>query len=332
MICWPVQGGYRQRDHAPQDSIALGEYWRVNWLGHRYDLLKVPSIHEGDDIVPLGRNGYGDPIFAIADGRVIYAQTVYLKNGQKSSWGKLVVIQHLLDSVHVYSRYAHLKDMYVGKEYRVRAGQQIGTMGNADGQLPVHLHFSISTTERDLFAPTDWPSNYPDAVDIIRSNYVDPLEWLKVHMAENPPDPTVYARQWFAARPANTSLFVASIPPNREPVGTIDAIEVSASTMIELINPQPPKPPAPDPHPNPPADAKPYKVLQGVRVRIAEGTDQPQLQVNGQAAWLAKDGEITGKPTKSVGGFDWLEVFAPYHGFAAIGKTDKSEIYLIPKA
>lgn len=78
----------------------------------------------------------GGPILAAADGVVI--ERLY-----RDDYGNMLLIDH---GQGVYTRYAHLSsfapEAAVGA--RVRAGQQIGLMGNtAAYAIPVHLHYEV---------------------------------------------------------------------------------------------------------------------------------------------------------------------------------------------
>ncbi len=99
--------------------------------------------HLGDDWNGLGGgdSDLGDPVFAVAHGRVTSAEH------RGPGWGNTVRIAHryrdgLKDEV-VESFYAHLDTMEVRPGEIVFRGQRIGTIGNADGAYFAHLHFEI---------------------------------------------------------------------------------------------------------------------------------------------------------------------------------------------
>jgi murein DD-endopeptidase MepM/ murein hydrolase activator NlpD len=78
----------------------------------------------------------GGPIFAAGDGVVI-------ERKYRDDYGNMLLIDH---GGGVYTRYAHLSsfsdDVLVGMQ--VRAGQQIGLMGNtAAYAIPIHLHYEV---------------------------------------------------------------------------------------------------------------------------------------------------------------------------------------------
>jgi murein DD-endopeptidase MepM/ murein hydrolase activator NlpD len=88
--------------------------------------------HEGVDF----HSPDGGPIMAAADGVVI-------EKKYRDDFGNMLLIDH---GKGVYTRYAHLSsfaaDLNVGS--LVKAGQQIGLMGNTAGyRIPVHLHYEV---------------------------------------------------------------------------------------------------------------------------------------------------------------------------------------------
>ena len=87
------------------------------------------SVHKGIDIA--GRRG--DPIYAVANGTVVYAGAGIV------GMGELLIVKH--NEVYL-SAYAHNDRLLVGEGERVRAGQKIATKGNS-GTDEVKLHFEI---------------------------------------------------------------------------------------------------------------------------------------------------------------------------------------------
>ncbi|WP_186373136.1 murein hydrolase activator NlpD [Yersinia ruckeri] len=75
----------------------------------------------------------GQPIFATANGRVVYAGNAL------RGYGNLIIIKHNDDYL---SAYAHNDTMLVREQQEVKAGQKIATMGST-GTSSVRLHFEI---------------------------------------------------------------------------------------------------------------------------------------------------------------------------------------------
>jgi lipoprotein NlpD len=75
----------------------------------------------------------GDPVFAAADGRVVYA------GSGLRGYGNLVIIKHTGDYL---TAYAHNQTLLVKEDQSVRRGQKIAEMGSTDADR-VNLHFEI---------------------------------------------------------------------------------------------------------------------------------------------------------------------------------------------
>jgi len=75
----------------------------------------------------------GDPVFAAADGRVVYA------GAGLRGYGNLVIVKH---NATYLTAYAHNQALLVKEEQAVRRGQKIAEMGASDADR-VQLHFEI---------------------------------------------------------------------------------------------------------------------------------------------------------------------------------------------
>lgn len=117
-----------------------------------------------------GNSDLGDPVFAIADGIVFYAEDA------GPGWGNVVQVVHHAgtDSVPVFveSLYAHLDTIWVKEGSRIRRGQQIGTIGNANGTYWAHLHLEI----RDSLG-MEIGGGYSTET----AGFVDPTQFIKAH-------------------------------------------------------------------------------------------------------------------------------------------------------
>ncbi|MDR2667628.1 MAG: M23 family metallopeptidase [Puniceicoccales bacterium] len=108
------------------------------------------KFHGGIDIKPVKRRLDGEPldvVRSVADGTVVYAND----NGDGSSYGKYVVVEHGSFSMPVLSIYAHLASISASaiSGHVVAAGEVIGTVGRtAQGyEIPrdrAHLHFELA--------------------------------------------------------------------------------------------------------------------------------------------------------------------------------------------
>jgi murein DD-endopeptidase MepM/ murein hydrolase activator NlpD len=86
--------------------------------------------HEGIDLpAPIGT-----PVFAAADGKVVYAG-----NGIRG-YGNLIVVQHPGDLLTVY---AHNSQLLVRQGDQVSAGQKVALVGQTGHATGPHLHFEV---------------------------------------------------------------------------------------------------------------------------------------------------------------------------------------------
>jgi murein DD-endopeptidase MepM/ murein hydrolase activator NlpD len=84
-----------------------------------------------------GNTDCGEPVFAAADGAIVYAENA------GEGWGNVVIIEHNLpDGKKIRTLYGHLeKILKTSGEVKMR--EQIGTIGNAAGRYYCHLHFEL---------------------------------------------------------------------------------------------------------------------------------------------------------------------------------------------
>jgi murein DD-endopeptidase MepM/ murein hydrolase activator NlpD len=110
-------------------SIALG-FGEENHLGEDWNTAK-------------GNGDLNEPVYAIADGWVTLAVDF------QAYWGNVVMIAHRLPPNDpskleaVESMYAHMNTITVKPWTFVKRGQQIGTIGNANGVYKAHLHWEL---------------------------------------------------------------------------------------------------------------------------------------------------------------------------------------------
>ncbi len=100
----------------------------------------LTTRHLGDDINGIGGedSDLGDPVYAAADGKVIYA------GWPSDGWGNVVILLHELpDGKSIETFYGHLKQVFVPVGSIVRRGEELGSVGKGDGRYLAHLHFEI---------------------------------------------------------------------------------------------------------------------------------------------------------------------------------------------
>ncbi len=99
--------------------------------------------HLGDDLNGIGgyNSDLGDPVYAAAAGRVVFAGV------PGTGWGNMVILAHRVPNAQtgalevVQSMYAHLETVLVQPGQTLHRGEQIGTVGTAGGLYLAHLHF-----------------------------------------------------------------------------------------------------------------------------------------------------------------------------------------------
>lgn len=96
--------------------------------------------HLGDDLNGIGGwdSDRGDPVYAVAEGEVIYA------GWPSDGWGHVAIVLHrLADGRALESFYGHLEKLHVAVGTPVKRGDRLGSVGKADGRYLAHLHFEM---------------------------------------------------------------------------------------------------------------------------------------------------------------------------------------------
>lgn len=128
--------------------------------------------HLGDDLNGIGgqNSDFGDPVYAVADGRVILA-----RDGGPG-WGNVILILHAYEEngtrKYVQSFYGHVEEMLVAPGQNVRRGEQIATIGSAGGRYLAHLHFEM----REFITPFVGPGYRDDT-----RGWINPSEFIAQH-------------------------------------------------------------------------------------------------------------------------------------------------------
>lgn len=135
--------------------------------------------HLGDDLNGIGgeNSDLGDPIFAVADGRVLFA-------GEAGpGWGKVLILLHAYEEdgtrKFVESYYGHVETILVPPKQKVARGEQIATIGTADGRYWAHLHFEM----REFTTPFIGPG-YRDNT----RGWIDPTAFIASHRGASDDD------------------------------------------------------------------------------------------------------------------------------------------------
>jgi hypothetical protein len=181
---WPELTQTKRFDPAfylpsPLDLVSLPTATRFDFpLGNEngacaYNAQRyTENRHLGDDLNGIGgeNSDFGDPIYAVADGRVLLAR----EGGP--GWGNVIIVLHAYEEngarKYIQSYYAHVDTMLVAPPQDVRRGQQIATVGNANGQYFAHLHFEM----REFVTPFIGPGYRQDT-----RGWINPGEFIAKH-------------------------------------------------------------------------------------------------------------------------------------------------------
>lgn len=125
---------------APASTAARDGDDDINWMWPANG--PVASVFDDARSKGLAITGKsGDPVYAAADGRVVYA------GSGLRGYGNLVILKH--NNTYL-TAYAHNQTLLVKEDQAVRRGQKIAEMGSTDAER-VQLHFEI----RKLGKPVD---------------------------------------------------------------------------------------------------------------------------------------------------------------------------------
>jgi len=128
--------------------------------------------HLGDDLNGIGgeNSDLGDPVFAVADGEVQFAD----EGGP--GWGNVIIVLHAYEEKgerkFVQSYYGHVDTMLVEPKQKVARGEQIATVGTAGGRYWAHLHFEM----REFTTPFIGPGYRDDT-----RGWIDPSAFIAKH-------------------------------------------------------------------------------------------------------------------------------------------------------
>ena len=122
----PLTGAAVPQAAAPRDDDDLTWAWpAAGPVVAPFDDAKTKGLAIGGKA--------GDPVFAAADGRVVYA------GSGLRGYGNLVIVKH---NANYLTAYAHNQALLVKEDQIVKRGQKIAEMGSTDADR-VQLHFEI---------------------------------------------------------------------------------------------------------------------------------------------------------------------------------------------
>ncbi len=159
---------YLQRPIDPAENDAVDATYR---FGSTQSGRRDP--HHGVEFL----NGFGTPVLAAADGRVVVAGgdldpisphgdwPILFYGPYSNFYGSLVVIEHALPEAvetafpdlegPLYTLYGHLSEISVEVGQQVSAGEQIGRVGMAGIATGSHLHFEVRLGENSYAASSN---------------------------------------------------------------------------------------------------------------------------------------------------------------------------------
>lgn len=142
---------------APAFTLPMG--WDARMPGdgtvlrHAFDVENTSLYpgwwHTGENwYLDFDGNSAGAPVYAVADGTVVYADSDYP--------GRVVILQH---EGGIYSMYGHLDyALSIGVGDEVTRGQMIArVLDKTDGRSPSHVHFEIRSFVTESFINGDAP-------------------------------------------------------------------------------------------------------------------------------------------------------------------------------
>jgi murein DD-endopeptidase MepM/ murein hydrolase activator NlpD len=135
------------------------------------------GIHTGEDWNGAGGGDtdLGQDVFAVADGRAVFAENC------GRLWGNVVIVEHVFYENHerrkIRSLYAHLQTIKIRRGEEVKRRQLIATVGqDPDKTFNAHLHLELRWDE--TLAPTYWPSSDGKDEKWMRERYAEPSAFI----------------------------------------------------------------------------------------------------------------------------------------------------------
>ena len=169
----------------------------------------APNAHQGEDWNGNGggNSDLGDPVYAAADGVVVYSEDY------RRSWGNLVIVRHAYRGTDgslqlADSLYAHLDKRTVRLYQMVKRGQQVGTIGTAHGLYAAHLHFEVRKNIKIGPFQKAFARDY--------SNYFSPRQFIGQRRQLKGGDTTVVPVDTFAGQGGATST-ASNTTPSADP-------------------------------------------------------------------------------------------------------------------
>jgi murein DD-endopeptidase MepM/ murein hydrolase activator NlpD len=145
----------------PIPKVTYGFGWRV------HPIENIRKHHNGVDYAAA----IGTPVYAIADGKVIFSGPSSIKgsNGEPGGGGYIIKIRHRVEGKWITSSYMHLNkgSLKVFKGEQVTEGQLIAKSGNSGASTGPHLHFEIQNGKDYVWSLTG--ARYEEPISYIKT-------------------------------------------------------------------------------------------------------------------------------------------------------------------
>lgn len=116
-----------------------------------------------------GNTDCGEPVYAAANGAIIYAADAGV------GWGNVVIVEHKLPSGDkVQTLYGHLLEI-LKNSGEVKKREQLGKVGNANGRYLCHLHFELRTADSPMW------NQAGGGYSSVKTGWTDPSDFIEAH-------------------------------------------------------------------------------------------------------------------------------------------------------
>lgn len=143
---WPIKAKYAPIIHDfhlnSEGPEKVAGFTHNNGLRReKHYVYVVLQNHRGVDITA----SIGTPVYAVADGKVIFSGFSSNDDTPSSGYGYVVYLEHdeKIDDLKVETRYGHLSGLNVNFNDEIKKGDLIGLSGNTGGSRIPHLHFEV---------------------------------------------------------------------------------------------------------------------------------------------------------------------------------------------
>lgn len=135
--------------------------WRV------HPIENIRKHHNGIDYAAA----IGTPVYAVADGKVIFSGPSSIKGpkGEPGGGGYIIKLRHKVEGKWITSSYMHLSkgSLKVSKGAVVTEGQLIAKTGNSGASTGPHLHFEIQNGKDYVWSLTG--ARYEEPISYIKT-------------------------------------------------------------------------------------------------------------------------------------------------------------------